>query len=183
MKSSRARIAKRCSSTSWRKRAISNAVSEDEHDFAGSSTIRCPEHATRIVLVHRRPCNTDHLSAIGRQRTLEAWGTRVAMLSNFSPPLTPVGCLDPQGNRMGAVAHAFIGCRRSRQQQVENADRVSKRGAPPSSACTRSSSGVHCPVSSSQTGENKATFFIGTDRRQRQSLNRGGNLDRAEQCL
>ena len=45
----------------------------------------------------------------------------------------------------------------------------------PSSACTRSSSGVQRAVSSSETGEN-ATSTLGADRRQRQTRNRGASI-------
>ena len=96
----------------------------------------------------------------------------------------PVGFLDPQGDCMGAVAHALMGRWRGRQQHVENADRVSKRGA-------RTQLGLHalqfrCTPRRQQL----------TDRREQASLfhRRGsaamtnlepwcGNLDRAEQRL
>ena len=44
----------------------------------------------------------------------------------------------------------------------------------PRAACTRSNSGVHRAVSSSEAGEN-ATSTVGASRRQRQTLNRGAS--------
>ena len=46
----------------------------------------------------------------------------------------------------------------------------------PSSACTRSSSGVHRAVSNAQTGENSTVPAMGTGWQQRQVLNRSASI-------
>jgi hypothetical protein len=66
----------------------------------------------------------------------------------------------------------FAGEAGSRVSSIRAASRNEVRA--PSSACTRSSSGVQRAVSSAQTGEN-VTAAVGADGRQRQTRNRGAS--------
>jgi len=87
----------------------------------------------------------------------------------------PAGRLDPQGDRVSAVAHALLVCTRDRQQAVQSPRRVPNEVCAPNSACTRSSPGVHRVVNSAQTGENVLASTMGADGPQRHTLNRGAS--------
>ena len=84
----------------------------------------------------------------------------------------PVGCLELQGDGMGAVAQALLVRRRDGQQlpACRTPSRNEVRAS--SSAGTRSSFGVQRAVSSAQTGET-VTSATGAGWRQQQTLNRG----------
>ncbi len=88
----------------------------------------------------------------------------------------PVGRLDPQGDRVGAGAHAFLVCRRGGQQGVQDTRRIPKRGA-------RAQLGLH-PLqlrraaggNSAQTGETVRASSWVAEGRQRHILNRGASI-------
>ena len=67
----------------------------------------------------------------------------------------------------------FAGETGSRVSRIRAASRNEVRA--PSSACTRSSSGVQRAVNSAQTGENSTVPAMGVVRRQRHTLNRGAS--------
>jgi len=80
----------------------------------------------------------------------------------------PVGDLKLQGDGMSAAAQALMVCRRDGQQSFQNAQSSRNEVRAPSSACTRSSSGVQRAVNSAQTGETvRASSWVAEGRPER----------------
>ncbi len=87
----------------------------------------------------------------------------------------PVVRLEPQCDGMGAVRTLswFAGEASSRVSRIRAPSRNEVRA--PSSACTRSSAGMHRAVSYPQIGENSTARVRGAARRQRHTVNRGAS--------